>query len=299
MDKEILEKYLLAGKIASEVREESRKFISVGSPLFDIAEKIEALIIEKGGSMAFPVNLSLNEFAAHCTPKPMDETKIKESDVLKVDIGTHIDGYVGDTAYTISFDEKYDALVKASEAALDNALKLCTPGTLLSDVSATIEDTINSFEFKPVSNLTGHGLEQYSIHAEPSVPNVKFESDFVLEKNMIIAIEPFATVGTGLIKEYGEPAIFSLVGLKPVRNNDARKIISFAEKINGLPFTERWLMKDVGSLFKIRIAMREMKERNILYEYPPLMEVARGIVSQAEHTVIVGKEPIVTTKLSQ
>lgn len=301
MKKDLLDKYILAGKIAAEVREASRPLLKLDASLLDIAEKIESMIKEKGALPAFPVNLSLNEIAAHYTPTKNDETVIRSNDLIKVDIGVHVDGFVGDTAYTVSFNEKYDNLAKASETALNEAIKLCKPGTLLSDVSSKIEETIKSFGFNPVGNLTGHGLEQYNLHAEPQVPNVKFKSDYKLTENQVIAIEPFATNGSGRVKDSEPTVIFMLINPKPVRNQDARLIMKFAEQfgyegssgIHMLPFAERWINLP---LFKTRIALRELREKEILYEYPVLREVSKGIVSQFEHTVIVKDEPIVTTK---
>ncbi len=297
MEKDILDKYIQAGRIAAEVREESRAFVKVNASLLDIAEKIEALIREKGAEPAFPVNISINEAAAHYTPAGRDETKIKKNDLIKIDIGTHIDGYIGDTAYSISFDKNNEKLIEASKKALEEAIKLCTPGRLLSDISSCIEEAIRGLGFNPISNLTGHGLEQYDLHAEPQVPNVKFNSGYKLRENQVIAIEPFATNGSGRIKESEPTLIFSLRGRSPVRNQDARKIMSFAGPFEGLPFAERWI--PIDSLVKIRIALRELRERGILYDYPVLREVSDGIISQAEHTIIIKDEPVVTTELEK
>ncbi|MBI2971049.1 MAG: type II methionyl aminopeptidase [Candidatus Aenigmarchaeota archaeon] len=294
MEEEILEKYKKAGKIASEVREASRKLLNVGVPLLDIAEKIEAMIREKGGEPAFPANLSLNDIAAHYTPVKKDETRIPEGAILKVDLGVHMDGYVADTAYTVSFSDDYAGLVDASKSALENILELCTPGRKLADISAKIQETIEGAGYKPVSNLTGHGLQQYFLHADPHVPNVRFSSDYTLSEGQAIAIEPFATEGEGRIKETEPALIYMMLAGKPVRNPDARLIMQFASRFNGLPFAERWI--PIESTFKIRMAVRELKEKGVLYGYPPLKEVSKGMVSQAEHTVIVADEPIVTTK---
>lgn len=293
MEEKIFKNYISAGKIASEVREEAVKFVKPGVKYLDIAEHLEKMIREKGGEPAFPVNISVNDVAAHYTPIKDDDNKIKDSDVVKIDIGVHVDGCIGDTACTIVFDHKHDKLVEASRAALEEALKLCKPGVLLSDISSAIEEKIKSFGFKPVSNLTGHGLEEYDLHAEPQIPNVKFTSDYRLKKDQVIAIEPFATDGAGKVKESGSTFIFTLIGAAPVRNQDARKIISFADEFNGLPFAERWI--PLESLFKIRIALKEIRERGILYDYPVLKEAGVGLISQAEHTVIVRDVPIITT----
>jgi len=294
MKSDVEEKYIQAGKIASEVREASKEIVKSGVTLLEIAEKLEAMIRDKGGEPAFPLNLSLNELAAHYTPYKGDETRISDGDVLKVDIGVHVDGYIADTAHTISFSSKHDKLAEASKAALDNAIALIKPGVLLSDISTKIEETIKGFGFNPVRNLTGHGLERFHLHAEPSVPNVSFKSDYRLEEGQVIAIEPFATTGEGRVRETGPILIFMMLEDKPVRNQDARTIMRFAQQTHGLPFAERWI--PIDSLFRTRIAMRELREKGALYDYAPLKEVSNGIVSQHEHTVIVKDAPIVTTK---
>jgi len=294
MDKEVEEKYIKAGKAAADVREASRSIVEVGKKLIDIAEEIEALIRSKGAEPAFPVNISINDVAAHYTPTKNEEAVVKENDMVKIDIGVHVDGYIGDTAVTINFNKDYDDLVRAAETALQEALKIIAPDALLSDVSSVIEEAITNFGFKPVSNLTGHGLNKYDLHTEPTVPNVSFKSDYRLKENQVIAIEPFATDGAGYVKDSESVFIFSLLEKKPVRNPDARKIIEFAESRNGLPFAERWV--PIDSLFKIRIALREMRERGILHDFNVLKEVNSGMVSQAEHTLIVRDLPIILTK---
>ncbi|MBI2579864.1 MAG: M24 family metallopeptidase, partial [Candidatus Aenigmarchaeota archaeon] len=168
-----------------------------------------------------------------------------------------------------------------------------TPGTKVDEISGTIEDVIRSYGCQPVSNLTGHGLGQWEGHAEPTIHNVRTGNRYVLQEGDVIAVEPFATNGSGRIKDSEPSVIFSLVNMKPVRSAGARKIIRDIEAFNGLPFAERWL----GSSFKTRLAMRELKQSGALYEYPVLKEVSKGIVAQAEHTVVVKETPIITTKL--
>ncbi len=294
MDDEVLENHIKAGKIAAEVREHSKTIVKPGAKLLDIAEEIESLIRKRGGESAFPVNLSLNALAAHYTPYKNDPTIVPEKAIIKVDVGVHVDGYVADTAHTLCFDEGLLPLVEASRMALENAIALVKPNALLSDISAAIEETITSYGFKPVRNLTGHGLERYYLHAEPQVPNVKFTGDYRLTEGQVIAIEPFATNGAGQVKETEPTLIYMVVADRPARNSDARTIMRSAAQYNGLPFAERWL--PIESRVKIRIAMKELIERGAIYEYPPLKEIASGMVSQAEHTVIVQDPPIAITK---
>ncbi|GFO95825.1 methionine aminopeptidase [groundwater metagenome] len=160
---EILEKYLRAGKILSEVRAETVKKVKKGATLLSVAEFTENLIREKGGQPAFPVNISRNDEAAHSTPS-FDDKSVFGKDMVKLDIGVHIDGYIADTAVTVDLSG-HPELVKAAEKALADAIKFIHAGVNTADIGGVIEDAITSFGYKPVINLTGHGLAQYIQHA--------------------------------------------------------------------------------------------------------------------------------------
>jgi len=115
MDKEEIEKYKKAGEIAKQMKKFAREIIKKDMLLVDIAKKIEDKIIELGGLSAFPVNLSINDIAAHYHPTLDDTTKA--DGLLKIDMGIHIDGYIADTAITIDLtdDNKYKKLIEATE----------------------------------------------------------------------------------------------------------------------------------------------------------------------------------------
>ncbi|HLC67348.1 MAG TPA: type II methionyl aminopeptidase [archaeon] len=299
MDDGTLQKYIEAGKITKKTREYGVSIAKPGTPLLELAEKIEAFIREQGGEPAWPVNLSLNECAAHYTPVHNDETLLDGKDILKIDCGVHVDGYIADTGVTVQWH--HDKLTKAAEAALDAALDLVRPGVKISDISTAIDEVIRGHGFVPVSNLTGHALEQYVVHTEPTIPNVKYSSPTTLEEDQVIAIEPFASTGAGHVNDGSDIQIFAFEADVPVRNPDAKKILLYAAH-KQLPFAERWLMKEgqefgvPNSLFKVRIALRELLARGAIHGYPPLMDAKKGLISQAEHTVIVRDEPIVITR---
>ena len=299
MDPEILQKYLEAGKIASSVRKSAGEWARPGVTLLELAEKIEQAVVRSGARLAFPVNLSLNEFAAHYTPSLDDKTTIAQGDILKIDIGVHIDGWVADTALTVSFDPKHNFLVKAVEAALDAAIGICKPGITIAKISEAIDDAIRSHGAIPISNLTGHGLERYDIHAEPPIPNIKVVSNQKLADGQVIAIEPFATTpqGAGHVKDSEHMLIFRIAEPKPVRNADARRILAWAGRSEGLPFAQRWLERDLKlEGFKLNLAIKELLDRDVVEAFPALREAKGQPVAQAEHTIIIGDEPVVTTR---
>ncbi|MBU4245804.1 MAG: type II methionyl aminopeptidase [Nanoarchaeota archaeon] len=296
MDTQTLDCYMRAGKIASQVREKSKKWIVSGAKLLDAAEKIESEITALGGELAFPANISLNEIAAHYTPIDNDSKVFQEGDMVKIDLGVHVEGYIADTAVTIYLgsDKKKLDLVDASKSALQAAISVVRPGAKIFELSGIIEATIRKSGFFPIANLTGHYLGKYIIHGAPSIPNVMNTSKAILNEGDVIAIEPFATDGSGEVKDTSRAMIFSFIRDVSPRSDSARNIQLFAKKLNGLPFSSRSIICVKGMLREN--GLRELVSLGGLHTYPPLKEVVGGCISQAEHTVIVADEPIVTTK---
>ena len=295
MKEEVMKKYIKAGQILSEAQEYARKILQPGAELFECAEKIEEFIVQKGGQHAFPVNLSLNENAAHQTPDWNEKTTLKEDDVLKVDIGVHIDGYIADAAFTVIHSEKHKKLVNAVELALQKAFALLPENPKFSKIGTTIEKTIETAGFKVVRNLTGHGLMQYVQHAPPSVPNVTNNLETVFEEGNAYAIEPFASTGDGFVHESGRANIFGVDEPRPVRNMHARKIMKFVEEnYKTLPFAERWLFRDLKmSEFALKVGLRQLLRDKCIKSYPILHDAPQSLVAQAENSFIKYKGAII------
>ena len=100
----IPDEYFKAGSIASEIRAEIRRMVHVGSRLLDICSGVEDMIRDRGGEPAFPCNVCVNSVAAHYTSMKDDTSVVEDGDLVKVDFGVHVNGYLVDTAMTISFN---------------------------------------------------------------------------------------------------------------------------------------------------------------------------------------------------
>ncbi len=277
------EKYIEAGRILKQVKEEVIKMIKPNTKLLEIAEFVEGRIIELGAKPAFPCNISVNSDAAHFTPKKNDERVLKDGDVVKLDIGAHIDGFIADTAITIDLGD-HEELVEASREALENAIEVIHAGINTAEISEVIERTIREFGFKPVVNLTGHGLQRYLAHAPPTIYNYRIKKGVELKEGTVIAIEPFVTDGVGKVTERGECEIFSLINVKTLRLKQDREFLNHVlENYKTLPFARRWV--GVSDLTISRLV-----KYGVLRAYPVLTEVSGGIVTQFEHTVIVEED---------
>lgn len=290
------QEYIQSGKIASKVREDSKKLIMIDESLLDIAETIEQLISEEGAKCAFPPNISVNAQAAHFTPESGCEKVLGENDVVKIDLGVSLNNVLTDTAYTIDLGGKYEKLVEASEKALEEAIMLMTPGKKVGEIGAKIEETIKSFGFVPISNLRGHLIKKGLLHAGIEIPNVKCDMAYMLKEGDVFAVEPFASTGSGFVEDSEEVEVFSLINPKPLRMNEARKIqAEIITEYGLLPFAQRWLNKKHSKLI-VDMTLREMVAQKIVVSYPVLKDSGDGIVSQAEHTILVGEGPIVLTE---
>jgi len=274
-----------AGQISAQALKYGTGLLVKGNSMLDTCNKIEDKIRQLGGDLAFPVQISMNEIAAHFCPDK-DDTTVFENQVASLDIGVSINGAIGDNAVTIDLSGQNTELVKASQKALHEAIKIIQIGTKLGDIGKVIEETIKSFGYNPVRNLSGHGLELYNIHSVPTIPNFNNDDPTELEKGMIIAIEPFATPGGGLVHEKGKSTIFSQVDKKSVRMPFVRQILADIENYKGLPFTKRWLTDKFGEP-KVNFALNQFRQLEILKEYPPLVEMSNALVSQAEHTLLI------------
>jgi len=291
MNDDIFEKYSEAGKMASRILSDGAKEIRVGVSYLELVESIEARVIDEGAGLAFPLNLSLNEDAAHDTASTGDERTFAKGDVAKLDLGIEIDGYIADTATTIDLGNN-SLLLEASERALEAAIKAVRPGATSGDLGAAIQLEIESRGYRPISNLTGHGLDRYVQHGPPTIPNVGISGGVVLKEGMVFAIEPFATTGSGHVGEKTRAEIYSQIAQKPVRIPSARLILEKIRDRRGLPFSRRWLKEK-----KLDMALPNLVRSQVLHAYPVLADVSGSLVSQHEHTMIVTEDGcIVTTR---
>lgn len=288
-DEEAIGKFRLSGKILRETREEIKNFVREDMPIIDICEKAERLIREKGGKPAFPCNVSINEIAAHYTSPPNDNRRIPRKSIVKVDIGVHVDGYLTDTAVTICFNPEYKSLVDTAEQALKTAINSIHPEMSTSKLGAIIEKTIKSHGFKPISNLTGHQVGRYLVHAGTSLPNVAQLSFSKIKLGEVYAIEPFVTLpdAVGRVEDGEEATIFRFLKSKSLKNQYAKQLLKHIEEnFRTLPFAERWLQGIVPK-GHYREAFRELLSSKALMGYPIFVEVSRKPVAQAEHTVLI------------
>ena len=278
------EKHREAGEILAQVRNETAERVEVGASHLEVAAYAEERIRELGGEPAFPVNISIDHEAAHATPTPDDEATFGE-EMVNLDIGVHVDGWLADTAITVDLSGSPD-LAAAPAEALEAALDVIEAGVETGEIGAEIEAVVDGYGYNPVVNLTGHGLGHWEQHTEPNVPNRGVEQGVELEAGDVVAIEPFATDGGGKVNEGSHEEIYSLEREASVRNRQARAALEqIVEEFKTLPFARRWLDTD-----RAEMALRRLARNDVVHGYPVLQEQEGCLVSQTEHTVIVTED---------
>jgi methionyl aminopeptidase len=133
MDEETLEYYKKAGKIAAEALEFGRQLIKPGVRILDVCIKVDDRIKELGGELAFPTQISCDDTAAHSCPE-IDDSSVFNKQLASIDVGVHINGFIGDNALTVDLSGENSELVKASREALENALKKVSIGVTLGEI---------------------------------------------------------------------------------------------------------------------------------------------------------------------
>ncbi|XP_027164685.1 methionine aminopeptidase 2B-like [Coffea eugenioides] len=212
LEKPIYNSVRQAAEVHRQVRRYIRQILKPGMLMIDLCETLEntvrKLISENGlqAGIAFPTGCSLNWVAAHWTPNSGDKTVLQYDDVMKLDFGTHIDGHIVDSAFTVAFNPMFDPLLEASREATNTGIKEAGIDVRLCDVGAAIQEVMESYEVeingkvyqvKSIRNLNGHGIGSYQIHAGKSVPIVKGGEQTKMEEGEFYAIETFGSTGDG------------------------------------------------------------------------------------------------------
>jgi len=279
-----------AGRVARRVKEEVYRLVRPGVNILDLAERVESLIADNNARPAFPCNVGVNEVAAHFTPVTGYSEQLSAKSVVKVDFGVEIDGYIADTAVTVTDEPLGDSMRLAAEEALRAALKVARAGVRVSEIGAAIQGVVSRRGFKPIRNLTGHEIARFNLHAGVSIPNVETTDSYRLQSGHVYAVEPFVTLpdGSGEVEAISDVTIFRVEPLRrPDRGlggDDHRLLEQIDRMFRGLPYAERWLSSLGAEAMSIHQRLVKMGR---IQGYPVLVEKKRMPVAQAEHTILV------------
>lgn len=311
MNEDFLTEYRQGAEIHRQTRAWAQKNIKPGMDLHTIAQGIEdctrALTghqgLEEGDGLiagvGFPTGLSINHCAAHYTPNTTSKKWIVgEQDVLKVDFGVHVNQRIVDSAFTMTWDPKYDSLLAAVKDATNTGVREAGIDVRVGEIGAAIQEAMESYEVeldgktypvKCIRNLNGHDIVQGSIHGGKSVPIVKSNDMTKMEEGEIFAIETFGSTGRGLVQDDMECSHYALrpdAPNVPLRVSSARSLLSVIKKNFGtLPWCRRYL--DRLGQEKYLLGLNNLVSSGIVQDYPPLVDQKGCYTAQFEHTILL------------
>jgi len=279
-------KWKTAGKLARNALHFGRDLIEAEKSMLNVTEEIERFVKKNGGELAFPTNLAVNNVGAHWTPSSKSNEIFSKGDVVKLDVGVHIEGYIGDNALTLEIDStNYTKMIEASREALNAAINVAVAGVNVGIIGHAVQDTIEKYGYRPIANLTGHRIKRYNLHSGVSIPSVRERGGPTLNNGDIVAIEPFVTDGAGRVGGKRNSNIYHLRQIRKVKDEKATELMKeIQERYKGLPFAERWLHEFQDDATK---NLQKLMRAGIVSYYPVLDELGNGIVAQSEHTLLI------------
>ena len=248
--------------------------------------------------LAFPTGCSLNHCAAHYTPNAGDSTVLQYDDICKIDFGTHINGRIIDSAFTVAFNPKYEKLMAAVKDATYTGVKEAGIDVRLCDVGERIQEVMESYEVeldgkthqvKAIRNLNGHSIEPYNIHAGKIVPIVKGGDATRMEEGEFFAIETFGSTGRGIVHDDMECSHYMKnfdVGHVPLRMARSKQLLHVInQNFSTLAFCRRWL--DRLGQTKYLMALKNLCDVGLVDACPPLCDIKGSYTAQYEHTILL------------
>jgi methionyl aminopeptidase len=331
-----LEDFRKASLIHQIARKKAQSMLCTGCRLADLVDAVEQIIIklcrqnqdtyflkgsdkDNSSGIAFPVGVNINNVVAHDskTIGIHDDRVFSRGDVVKIDIGVHVNGRIIDSAFTHIVTDVagvhdreniYNSVLEASRDAMFTGIAMMGVDQRLVEVSESIDEVIRSYEVTlggndmipivPIEGIGGHNIRQYQIHGGKlilSKPDYEIQGDQVVEEDEIYAIETFATTGNGVMTQ--NSALDRCTHFMETREEDINKNKGITKKDKkhfrqtefydwmrtrqGLPFSSAW----IDSVPKVEKAFKQGIPSGQIVAYPPLFDAENSVVAQFEHTI--------------
>jgi methionyl aminopeptidase len=341
-----LEDFRRAAVIHKVARKKALSFLYTGGKLSALVDAVEDIILklcqqdpkiyfEKGhmlgkiySGIAFPVGVNINNVIAHDSKitTMVDDRIFYKGDVVKVDIGVHVNGRIIDSAFThIITDEKgvhdseniYNSVLEASRDSMFTAIKMSGPDQRLVEISESISEIISSHEvdiggggtipIRPVKGIGGHNIKQYQIHGGKLIlsdPDYNLQGDSRMESDEIYAIETYATTGYGVMTQndsmdkcthYMEQSNEIIENNQSITKKDKKffrktDLYNWIKTRKGLPFSVSWI--DHNKVQKVNKGFSLGIPSGQVVAYPPLRDEDNSVVAQFEHTIHVKNDSV-------
>jgi methionyl aminopeptidase len=299
--------------IHKQVRKFLQPHLKPGIKLVDIAKLIEMKTIELSNQtksinkgIGFPVGLALNNCAAHYHPSSSDNTVFSKDDIIKIDYGTEVNGFIIDSAFTVCFNDKFDPLMRAVKEATETGITNAGIDVDIGDWAISIQEVMESHEIildgktypiKAISNLGGHNITRGIIHGGTFLPCVSMKHKLPPNyrfKEGVYAIETFGSTGTS--ETVSQDNLCTLYRLNQDKLNQMNTIKldstkKLCQRIKGafdtLPFCDRYI--ELFNINNFKSHLNILTNSNFINAYPPLYTNEGSYTAQYEHTIYLNE----------
>jgi len=307
----VLDKYQAAGKIANAVLEKLIAKCTAGAQIEQLCEfgdkEIESEVakvyakkkMEKG--IAFPTCISVNEIAGHFSPLRSEPSALKEGDLVKIDLGVHIDGFIALAAHTIVIStgvvegRKADVILAAYNA-LQGALRTIKPGNTNYDVTDVISDISESYKCQPLEGVLSHELKKHLLDGNTCIINKATfdqkveESEFQLHQ--VFGLDVFVSTGEGKTKE---TEYRTTVYKRAIERTYTLKLKAsrafYSEAVDKYP-TMAFTLRSFEDETTAKLGINEASKHELFHGYPVLTEKSGEFVAQFKYTVAILKNGV-------
>jgi methionyl aminopeptidase len=306
-DTDIISSLQLSSSIHKKVRRELQSYLKPDITLLSIAQIIESKTIELSNQsksinkgIGFPASLALNDCAAHFHPNSNDNVKFTKDDIIKIDFGTEVNGWITDSAFTVYFDDKFDNLAKAVKEATYTGIKNAGIDVDIGDWAIKIQEVMESYEIelngkiypiKTIKNLYGHNIIKGIIHGGMFLPTTNMKSTLPPNyrfKEGVYAIETFGSTGDAEVIESGESTLYmansSKLELSKYESELSKKI---KHAFKTLPFTNRYI--EIFNINNYKKELNILTNNNVINTFRPLYVNKGAYTAQYEHTIYIGE----------
>ena len=308
---DVTTKYMTASVIANKALQAVIDAVKEGADIYDLCQLGDKVVTDecakiynkadKDGNFitkgsAFPTAISPNDISGHFSPLKADSFALKAGDLVKIDLGCHIDGYIALAAHTVvvgaaQVTGKVADAMHACHAAIEGALRTLKVGATNDEVTATIAAIAKAYDIEPLHGVLSHELKKAEIEtngviAHRTSPEERVQS-FQFQPNQVYCLDMVMTTGEGRCKESDiRTTIYRRASENEhlVKTQSAKKFVSEARRrFPDLPFSLR-AFEDAGAA---RAGVSEAKRHGLLHEYPVIKERDNATIVQFKYTVLL------------
>jgi len=305
---EVMNKYTTAATIANNALAKVVSELKAGATLFSLCETGDKFINEEvkkvlkshkiDRGVAFPTCISRNNVVGHFSAEAEDKDVLENEDLVKIDLGVHLDGYIATAAHTHIVGQTGQAtsgkkadVICAAHVAGEAVLRALKPGATNKDITAIIKQVADVYKVNPVEGVLSHKMSRFIIDGQKIIMNKttadQQTEEYEIEEHDVFGIDIVMSTGDGKPKEKDRKAtIYKRVVDQSymLKMQASRKVYTeINKKFPALPFSIRFMEEK-----HVRFGLSELEKHGLINAFPVLYEKNGEFVAQFKYTALIG-----------